>query len=43
MLQPEETGGIEASTRHHGTSEGGLNVISESRTDNSVRPDRLSA
>ena len=42
MLQPEETGGIEANTRHLVASEGGLTAISESRGDNSVRPDRLS-
>ena len=43
MLQLEETGGIEANTRHLVASEGGLTVISESQTDNSERPDRLSA
>ena len=43
MLQLEETDGIEGSTRHLVESEGGLTVISESRRDNSVRPDRLSA
>ena len=43
MSRREETGGIEASTRHLVMSEGGLTVIFESRRDNLVRPDRLSA
>ena len=43
MSRREETGGIEASTRHLVTSEGGLTAISESQKDNSMRPNRLSA
>jgi hypothetical protein len=42
VIQPEETGGIEASTRHLEACEGELTVISESRSL-VMRPDRLSA